>query len=322
MICPRCRSSLRPHFRLFIWLYYFIAKSPKIYRSRNAFCCCFFFGSHVYAVAQVAENEREPCLVPTIPPPDEDARWVYSSGQQLGPGPAVPPQGSTPPAPLRKSLSSLSLGSSRPPSPEVAVPAHAAWSRDAVTSSPDRSGRKAEVDSDNSGGKHHARKGGRGRIHTKGPLEPVASGDVTAATTDKQQRRPFQKLWREQIRKHRYHAAARLPRGNQSSKLLPTVGTTEERGGFRVSSNLPRSPVSREKLRARRRGDFGSGGIPRSVDWDSPAALSLWGGSLSVTPWHREGASPVSSGANGSRGLAGVEMGAAGWAEQVLGIDL
>ena len=276
----------------------------------------------MYAVAQVAEHEREPCLMPTIPPPDEDARWGYSSGQQLGPRPAAPPQGSTPPPPLRKTLSSLSLGSSRPPSPEVAVPAPAARSRDAVTSSRDNSRRKAEVDSDNSAGKHHGGKGGRGRVYTKGPLEPVAPEDVAAATTDKQRRRPFQKLWREQIRKHRYHAAARLPRGNQSSKSLPAVGTTEDRGGFGVSSSLPRTPFSPEKIRARDRGDFGSGGSPRSVDWDSPAALSLWGGSLSVTPWHREGASPASSGANGSRGLAGVETGAAGWAEQVLGIDL
>lgn len=263
--------------------------------------------------------------MPTIPPPDEDARWVYSSGQQVGLEPATPPQGSAPPSPLRKTLSSLSLGSSRPPSADVAVPSPAARSRDGATLSRENSRRG--VDSDKVAVKNDARKGGGGRACTKGgPLEPVASRDAAAAvaTADQQQRHPFQKMWREQRRKHRYHAAARLPRGKQNSKSLPATGTgsTEERGGFGLPSSLPRTPVSSANLGARGRGDFGSGGSPGSVDWDSPAALSLWGGSLSVTPWHREGASPVGSEANGSRGLAGAEMGAAGWAEQVLGIDL
>lgn len=281
--------------------------------------------------------------MPTIPPPDEDARWVYSSGQQLGLGSgsaidpplgsgsvAGPLQGSTPPPPLRKTLSSLSLGSSRPPSAEaMAVPVPVPRSRDAAGSlsrEKRRTGTRNDTNDNVTGTTTDARKG-RGRVRTKGSLEPVTPGDAAATTTDQQQKRPFQKLWREQIRKHRYHAAARLPRaGNQSAKSPPAAvaagTTTEERAGFGLSSSLPRSPVSSANFRARGRGDFGSGGSPRSVDWDSPAALSLWGGSLSVTPWHREGASPVGSDVNGSRGLAGGEMGAAGWAEHVLGIDL
>lgn len=287
----------------------------------------------VRTVAQVAaEHGREPCLMPTIPPPDEDARWVYSSGQQVGLESATPSRGSTPPPPLRKTLSSLSLGSSRPPSAEMAVLSPAARSRDAATSSRENNRWKAGgVDSDKTAATNDARKGGGGRVVcTKGrPLEPVASTDAAAAaaaaaTTDQQQRNPFQKMWKEQRRKHRYHAAARLPRGKKHCKSLPATGTgsTEERGGFGLPSSLPRSPVFSANLGARGRGDFGSGGSPGSVDWDSPAALSLWGGSLSVTPWHREGASPVGSEANGSRGLAGGEMGAAGWVEQALGIDL
>lgn len=253
--------------------------------------------------------------MPTIPPPDEDARWVYSSGQPLGLGLATPPQGSTPPSPLRKTLSRLSLGSSRPPSAEVEVSAF-------VAATPSRDRRKAGEDSDKDAGKD-ARKGG-GRVCTKGPLGPATPGDA-AATTDQRQKRPFQKLWREQIRKHRYNAAARLPCGNRSAKSLPATGTgtTEERSGFRLTSRLPRSPVSSASLRAKGRGGFDSCGSPRSVDWDSPAALSLWGGGrLAVTPWPLEGASPVGSEANRSRGLAGVEMGAADCAEQALAMDL
>lgn len=91
--------------------------------------------------------------MPTIPPPDEDARWVYSSGQPLGLGLATPPQGSTPPSPLRKTLSRLSLGSSRPPSAEVEVSAF-------VAATPSRDRRKAGEDSDKDAGKDARKEAG------------------------------------------------------------------------------------------------------------------------------------------------------------------
>lgn len=38
----------------------------------------------------MSELAREPCLKPTVPPPDEDARWIYSSGSPSRQGPASP----------------------------------------------------------------------------------------------------------------------------------------------------------------------------------------------------------------------------------------
>eukprot|EP00903_Cladosiphon_okamuranus_P010240 g9698.t1 len=39
---------------------------------------------------KVAEPAREPCLRPTVPPPDQDARWIYSSGSPSRQGPLSP----------------------------------------------------------------------------------------------------------------------------------------------------------------------------------------------------------------------------------------
>lgn len=275
----------------------------------------------------MAEPVREPRLKPTVPPPDQDARWIYSSGspsRQAPASPAAPKRGPT------VTLSSLVLAQCDSV-PEAT--ANTAGVCDAF------SPKRAAGDGKSGGGGRGV--GARGRVgRGKGdgedergdadrnvegtPLRSPADASsverlavdaspaVGTSPANRQARcREARGSGQQSImRRCSSTAEARLRARNHASKKALRGCGTEGRGvGYDLSLRPHWSPTQAAKDRK-----MGPG-----IGFGSSGGSHLSTSSPSVSPWCRQAASPPEWGVSAGELLDGQDRGVVGWADDTSG---
>eukprot|EP00752_Nemacystus_decipiens_P015592 g13915.t1 len=310
------------------------------------------------ALDRVSEPAREPCLKPTVPPSDQDARWIYSSGSRSPQGPASPTAQKRRPT---VTLSSLVLAKCHSDPGEAAK----TLGGTATAFSPDRSrggsrsggnggwvGRgSGEGKGNNTGGADRSPDGNVGGAFAcasssaagetdvspaaaaaaaarpaVGGSSPAAGADTSASPTRREQARS-----REESRRH----------GGEERRMRQCTSTREAR-------LRPRSQVSPNPWRGRGSGRGGAGyGLSTGPSWSerpvqaaakaegrkmkmrSGLGLGNGGGSClsavyatpSVSPWCRQTATPSEWGGGHGDFLEGYgqDRGVVGWADDASG---
>lgn len=250
------------------------------------------------------EPARQPCLTPTVPPPDQDARWIYSSGNPLQQGPAsLGARGQAPTV----TLSSFVWAQSDPnATPEQTT-------LDVIPLSPELKGEGV------GGGGGAGDRGGEGKIQTDSTDRNNCGGAVASAVVGLSP------------------AILRVPSrvnfrgGERNMKRCGSMGEARSRTKNRVSHNYLSS-----------RGSEGRGegyGQPLKTPWNPPPAVKErksgaefgfgGGGGLdvgvatgimspsnsSVSPWCRQPASPTEWGSPAGGMFNGQGRGVVGWAD-------
>lgn len=247
------------------------------------------------------ELAREPCLTPTVPPPDQDARWVYSSSgnppQQGSASPGAQWQGQGPTV----TLSRFVLAQSHPNAEagEIKV--------DVVPVPPER------ADGDIGGGAG----GSRAESIKKIGEGADASAAVGMYPTERQApSRAYLRRGERNLRRCSSLGVSRSRTTRISQNLLSTRGSEGRGGGYGQSLQTPWSPplAAKERKAGAGFGFSSSGGIDLGV-----AGGLMSPNSSSVSPWCRQSASPTEWGSPAGGKFEGQGRGVVGWADDASG---
>lgn len=257
----------------------------------------FEFSSANCNAAQVGNTEREPYTTPTIPPDDQDTRWIYSSGKPFQPWSSA----STPEPRLRSPTNTFSMFplESKPP-PSAATTPTVAHERGGYTPGGERGSSKAR---------------------RAGLEKATALMTITGDTTEEQQphsrtspgeqsRRQFNNTW-----------GARMCSANQRPEPLRVADTSGKAAEYGLSLKLLRS----RGLLANERMPVGSyaSSSNRSLDAGAPPTLSSCANSPSVSPWCRQVASPAGwDSGGGGEAVEVEERGVVSWNDEAAGVDV
>lgn len=275
-------------------------------------------------MAKVTQPVREPCLKPTVPPPDRDARWIYSSGspssrQGLTASPAGPRQT---PTITHSSLVLTNRGSN--PAEGAKAPGATALSTERGSEGSDRGGTggrvgRAEVEGPGAGGTggNNVEGGAFGRASPADvcPADPVVGASPSAATSRASRRAYSRELRASGDRRTRRCSSTGEARTRAGSQVRekPVRGRGGERSGpgYGLSARPTWSPIQAAKAKDRKTGSgigFGQGG-----------GSCLSAGSPSVSPWCRQASSPADWGGCAGESLDGQDRGVVGWADDASG---
>lgn len=239
------------------------------------------------------EPAREPCLTPTVPPPDQDARWIYASGNPLQQVPALPGAQAQGQGPLAESQPNATAGG-------ITV--------DVIPLSPERlaEGGGGGKGTGNTSGAGEARAGS-----TKRNCEGSdASGVVDFFPVERQAPSSgFVRGGERNMRRCSSVGEARTrPRNRISHNHLLTRGNQGRSGGYGQPLRTPWHPLPVAKEQKERAGlGFGSRG-----------GLFLSPSITSVSPWCRQ--SPLPSEWTPAGGQPdGQVRGAMGWTDDASG---
>lgn len=271
---------------------------------------------------QVPEAVREPCLKPTVPPPDQDARWIYSSGGPSQEGPASPAaQNQRPPT---VTLSSLVLTKCHSdPAHGVRAVGRSAFSPERLIGEGGTGGgtggwvpRGEGEEEDETGGG-----GGTDRTNADGTVASAAdlfsagllAGGASPAYRQASSREKRRRGGRRNMRRCRSTGEARVrPRGQVSNRALRRGGAEGSDARYGLSTRPSWSPaVQAAKAKDRK---IGSG-----FGFSNSGGSHLGGASPSVSPWCRQSASRGEWGVAAGDVLDGQDRGVVDWADDASG---
>lgn len=246
----------------------------------------FWFCSAARPTRQVFQHVRQPFLTPTVPPADQDARWVYSRGNPVRRG-SVKQDGSTASIPRFVFAQSAHPDGSGLPTVVQSTASPLEQTNEAIPGGKTTGKRQSERESN---GECTLAFAGRCRSRSVG-------------VTEERQARSREGGGAEQATKlcspigdGRLRTRSRISQGSMRA------GGASERDGFLLTLQKPRSPVPVTKSRRTRAAyGFGSRG---GTTTDAPAATSyLSPGSPSVSPWCRQSALPTEWDGPGTGGV-------------------